>query len=48
MALAIAGTYMTFINTSGSTYVPGPFIIIGDDATVTVDGVAIKNASIGA
>src|ERR1700676_4064402 len=47
MGLAIAGTYMTFLETSGK-YGPGPFIVIGDDASVTVDGAAINKPTIGA
>jgi len=48
MALAIAGTYKTFLLISPENYAAGPFIVIGNDNSVTVDGVAIKQPLIGA
>jgi hypothetical protein len=51
MALAIAGTYRTFLLISPpGNYAAGPFVVIGNDGTgtVTVNGVAIKQPLIGA
>ena len=49
MALAIAGTYRTiFLNSSGGYVGVGPFIVIGDDGSVIVNGVAINQPLVGA
>jgi hypothetical protein len=46
MALAISGTYMTFLQTAGGAGSEGPFLVISDDSSVVVDGIKIKNPAI--
>ena len=48
MSLAIAGNYMTFIQGSDGKWSSGPLIVIGQDTSVTVDGIAIVKPAIGA
>ena len=47
MGLAIAGTYMTFLESAPGKYESGPLIVIGDEASGTVDGTTINKAGVG-
>lgn len=49
MSLAIAGTYATGLKneSTGKYTILGPFIVIGNDSTVTVNGVAIQQPVFG-